>query len=185
MICKACGTNVEEGTKFCTVCGAPVDNGPEKVDAEIVDEPKSSDSFSGFSQDSYSSTQSGSTQYEYSSYDESPVPSSKKGFAIASLVLGILSMLCCCCGWIPVIFGAAALVFGILSLSKGYGGKGLAVAGIVCCVIGIIGGVITIAVPASVSDFAESITGDMGDFDTDIHSFDELEDYIDQIMDNL
>ncbi len=62
----------------------------------------------------------------------------KSGFAIASLVLGILS-------FIPsfgVIFGIIAIIFGCISLSQikrnNLSGKGLAIAGIILGIIGIL-----------------------------------------------
>ena len=61
-----------------------------------------------------------------------PPPSEKKGLAIASLICGLL--IC-----IPLLSGLAALILGILALTrKGQGGKGMAIAGIVLGVLGII-----------------------------------------------
>ena len=61
------------------------------------------------------------------------------GFAVTGLVLGILSFVFCCCyGGIP--FNVLGLVFSIIGLvqinrePRRYGGKGLAIAGIVLCV---------------------------------------------------
>lgn len=60
-------------------------------------------------------------------------PKSTDGFAIASLVLGIL--------WISWIGSALAVVFGHISLGRikreGYAGRGLAVAGLVLGYIGV------------------------------------------------
>jgi len=55
------------------------------------------------------------------------------GRAWASMILGILSLLTCCC--IPcmsVIFSIAGLILGIISLKEDSGGRGMATAGIVC-----------------------------------------------------
>ncbi len=35
--------------------------------------------------------------------------------AIASLVMGILSLLCCCCGYAGIGFGALGIIFALLS----------------------------------------------------------------------
>ncbi len=64
-----------------------------------------------------------------------------KGMSIASLVLGILSVSCCCGSWIIAILG---LVFGIISKKKQPDNNGMAVAGIVLSAIGIALSIFTI-----------------------------------------
>lgn len=66
----------------------------------------------------------------------------KKGFAITSFVLGLLSLLCCCMG-LSFVLAPLSLIFGIIALVKKQGGKGLSIAGIVMSVISII--IITVA----------------------------------------
>lgn len=62
------------------------------------------------------------------------------GFAIASLVTGILSIQLCLCLFPGLPLGVIAVVFGSLSLRQvkvsGEAGRGLAIAGIVTGVIG-------------------------------------------------
>lgn len=75
-----------------------------------------------------------------------PAPESRayKGFGIASLVLGILSVCtcCCCCGifFLPLICGILAIVFAVISMKKAPDRKmpGIAVAGIVLGAVGIL-----------------------------------------------
>ena len=67
----------------------------------------------------------------------------RKGMAIASLILGILSCTICCC--IGGVLGIVGLILGIVSVSKGLGGKGMAIGGIVTSGIGILVGVAMIA----------------------------------------
>lgn len=68
-------------------------------------------------------------------FDNTPQPSN--GFAITSLVLGILSLLIV---WIPIVgligtlLAVAGLILGILALKKP-GGRGLAIGGIVTSAI--------------------------------------------------
>jgi len=63
----------------------------------------------------------------------------KNGISIASLVVGILSLFI---PYIGIIIGVLGVVLGVLGLHdvkvKGQGGKGLAIAGIVCSGITII-----------------------------------------------
>jgi uncharacterized protein DUF4190 len=67
-------------------------------------------------------------------------PTGSNGKAIAALVLGILSIVFC---WLSVfdgIFVVLALIFGLIALSETKGnrrtGRGLAVAGLVCMIVG-------------------------------------------------
>ena len=58
----------------------------------------------------------------------------QKGFSIASLVLGILSVVCCGAG----LFGILGLIFGIMGQKRAPSSKGMATAGIVLSAIGIV-----------------------------------------------
>lgn len=61
----------------------------------------------------------------------------KKGFAITSLILGILSLLCCIC-YAGLYFGIPGLIFGILQKPNAEGRKpGMATAGIILSAIGL------------------------------------------------
>ena len=63
---------------------------------------------------------------------------SPSGFSIASLVLGILSLVCCCFWYVSGIFAVLGLIFSIIVLVKHKPGKGLAIAGLICSAIGLI-----------------------------------------------
>lgn len=64
------------------------------------------------------------------------------GFAIASLIVGILSMTLCCLG--GSIMGLLGIVFGGVSLNKNESGRGMAIGGIVTASIGFLMGVMII-----------------------------------------
>lgn len=51
-----------------------------------------------------------------------------KGLSIAALIMGILSMLCCCIGFPFAIVG---IILAVIVLVKGKNGKGLAIAGLI------------------------------------------------------
>lgn len=71
--------------------------------------------------------------------NNTPQQAVSQGFAIASLVLGIITLLlgCCCC--INLLFGIPAIVFGILQKPMENGKKpGMAIAGIITASIGIV-----------------------------------------------
>lgn len=65
-------------------------------------------------------------------------------FAIISFILGLISLLCGCCGfccvsgWLGVFMSVSSIVLGIISLTRDESSKGLAIAGIVCASIGLI-----------------------------------------------
>lgn len=73
-------------------------------------------------------------------------PNNKKGLAIASLVLGIVSIVLFCLWYICIPCAILALIFGIIARKESPNGNGMATAGIVLsiislalCVLGIIG----------------------------------------------
>ena len=67
----------------------------------------------------------------YNFYFDTAEPEKKKmiGFAIASLILGILSVLCCCCTGVSALFGIVGVILGVVTLVKKFAGKGCAIAG--------------------------------------------------------
>lgn len=96
-------------------------------------------------------------------------PAPKKGFAVTALVLGIVAILG---SWIPflsigsAIIGAVGLVFGIIAVVKAFkgtaGGKGMAIAGTVLCVLSIIFAIISTAAGAAAVDEAiDDLDGDI------------------------
>ena len=73
------------------------------------------------------------------------------GLAIASMVLGILALvLSCCVPYLPIILALLAVVLGGVSLAKKQDGKGMAIAGLVCGIIGLIPAVIVIVSGAAI-----------------------------------
>lgn len=75
--------------------------------------------------------------YQQTVYPQAPAPvKDRKGMAIASLVLGILSLLLCCVPYISIICGIIGLVLGCMSMKSS--GKGMAIAGLICSAFGII-----------------------------------------------
>ncbi|MCM1529356.1 MAG: DUF4190 domain-containing protein [Alistipes sp.] len=69
--------------------------------------------------------------YEGTILEENFRPNNTKIWAsVTSLVLGIISLvLCCCCPYL-FLLSVASIVFGIIALVQGMSGKGMAIAGI-------------------------------------------------------
>ena len=63
------------------------------------------------------------------------------GWSVASMVMGIISVVCCALGWTGLILGAAAIAFSIISRRKlGYF-DGMSVAGLILGIFGFVFGV--------------------------------------------
>lgn len=104
-----------------------------------------------FNQNEFQSTgnaqQNGNNYQDYTNvqyqapYDYNSGRSDKaNGMQIASLVLGILGILACCCYGIPgVLFGIIGLILAIIGNQKS-SNKGIGIAGLVCSIIAIIFG---------------------------------------------
>ena len=60
-----------------------------------------------------------------------------KGLAIASMVLGIVALVFFCFAYICIPCGVVAIILGGVALAKKTAGKGMAIAGLVCAVIGV------------------------------------------------
>ena len=68
----------------------------------------------------------------------------KHGYAVASLVLGIVSIVFCCCWYIGLICGIVGLVLAIMAKKNG-NTEGICKAGLVLSIIGVVlGGVFLI-----------------------------------------
>ena len=77
----------------------------------------------------------------YSGYDGYiPERREKKGLGIASMVLGILSLTCCCCSILGVIVAIVGLILGIISQKAKP--NGFALAGIITSAFGIAFGIL-------------------------------------------
>lgn len=116
--CKKCGAKNEEGNKHCEVCGAALE---EETFEEI-------------------------TLKENAPEKAAPAGNERMGLAIASLICGIVSLLCGCgagclgfigCG-INFIVAGAAIACGVISLSQKRGGRNMAIAGLILSGLGLL-----------------------------------------------
>jgi hypothetical protein len=74
------------------------------------------------------------------------------GFAIASLVCGVLAVFLFLTIVLPVILGVLAAIFGAVGISNanaGAGQKGFAIAGIVCGIVGIVAMIVFVSIFAT------------------------------------
>lgn len=68
----------------------------------------------------------------------------KNGFSIAALVLGIVSIVCCCISYLGLVCAALAIIFAVLDKKQNEGMNGMALAGLICGIIGAVIAVYTI-----------------------------------------
>ncbi|MGN0621504.1 MAG: DUF4190 domain-containing protein [Porcipelethomonas sp.] len=71
-----------------------------------------------------------------------PVPPKKKGLAITSMILGILSILFCCSPYLCLVLAVISAVMGIIALVKKQAYSGMSITGIITSAISIIMSVI-------------------------------------------
>lgn len=135
--------------------GSAPENSNESTDPFASADPfASTDPFG--SEDPFASMDNGYTRVTNNgSYVQPPREQENQGFAIASMVLGIISLVCCCLGWISAIMAILSIIFGVITLVKKKPGKGMAIAGIICSsfaiVIYIVLVVISLAIGSSLS----------------------------------
>lgn len=154
--CSNCGAKLQHAKESVYGQSAMQEEQPaafEKVDAEVVSEGKvpitqeeininyDRDTDEGvYSSETY--TSSNQEYYSSSSTAGSAMTESETngniGFSIASMVCGIMSILCCCLGFFSLVLAIAAIVLGIVSISGKYDGKGMAIAGIITGGFGIV-----------------------------------------------
>jgi hypothetical protein len=74
------------------------------------------------------------------------------------MVLGICSLvLSCCVPYLPIVLALVAVVLGGISLANHKGGKGMAIAGLVCGIIGLVPAIIMIVAGASLASTLGSL----------------------------
>ncbi len=129
MFCERCGKEIQEGVKFCSNCGFAINyvNDNNKPLNNGYKEVKINERGQTFNNPNINMNYQRAMEVN---------KQEGEGFGIASLVLGILSIL----SFLflgPVILAPIAIIFGIIQIvSKKK--KGLAIAGIATAVVGII-----------------------------------------------
>jgi hypothetical protein len=71
-------------------------------------------------------------------YGQPPQEQGGQGMAIAGMVLGIISLVCCCSGYFALVIGIVGFVLSLIVLVQKKPGKGMAIAGIICASIAVI-----------------------------------------------
>ena len=108
--------------------------------------------------------------YPHNNYTK-PTKSEPNGYAIASLILGIVSLILCCCSCISIVTSVLAIIFAILS-RQGQPMPGNALGGMIC-------GIVSLAATLLFTGFfilsiAETNYEDMDDFFNDFTQDEEF-----------
>lgn len=164
--CSQCGGANPSTFKFCSNCGSKLEQSASPVQEVKDSEPISNQEpmqeqikipetsvYEKVEADVVSEGEVPPIQNELNinygpaddTYDMSAITSNPKvvvgggnsGFAIASMVCGIISLVCCCLIWLSLVLGIAAVVLGVIALKSNCSGKGMAIAGIITGGIGI------------------------------------------------
>ncbi|MBQ7134487.1 MAG: DUF4190 domain-containing protein [Ruminococcus sp.] len=120
-----------------------------------------------YNQAPYDGNQYGQPTYDASQYSQQPygapqynqpmyppvAPDNSKGLAVTSLVLSILSFICC-----GFPFSIAGFVCGLVSLSRKKENNGLAVAGVIISVLGFIATIVSIVVIIASGTYANVLS---------------------------
>lgn len=144
-----------DGKDFFEAEDTPVVSEGEAPREEADASSRAVDTYSadgGFSGDSFRSYEEEPKEEAHSSpvrearYEEifdSSRPKSR-GFSVASLVLGILSVICCCFGWGGLVLGILAIVFAVISRTSLKYFDGMTIAGLILGIFGTVFGIATL-----------------------------------------
>lgn len=102
-------------------------------------------------------------QYQQPQQFQEPLQTNQgSGFSIASMVLGIVSIVFSCCLWyIALPCGVVGLVLGVLSLRDKKPGRNTAIAGIVMCIVSLALAVVAIIFAGALSAEMQTILDQM------------------------
>lgn len=127
-VCGNCGSQMDDNATFCPKCGAGV-NGQMQNQNQMPNQMNMNNMNPMFQQGMMGMQQ----------------PKKSAGLAIASMVLGIVSLvLGCCIPYVTFFTALVGLVMSGASLGMKMGGKGMAIAGLVCNIISLIPAVIVL-----------------------------------------
>lgn len=109
MFCQNCGQQNPDGTTFCANCGSALNGAPVAPAAPVA---------------------------PVAPVAPAAVPG--KGLGIASMVLGIVALVCFCTGWFAIICAIVGTALGGVAMKKAKDAgvkNGLATAGLACSVV--------------------------------------------------
>ena len=89
----------------------------------------------------------------YQNYPPYPFMQKKRsGFDTASLACGIASLVLCCCTYLSILLGILGVVFALVGKNRCGSMSGMAIAGLICGIVGALLGVVSIVVTLAMGD---------------------------------
>ena len=174
MECKQCRQDYDGNLEACPFCGAQNEAQPGEQSAQPQQQPGAQQDTQyqqpvqqptqpeqqQYQQQQYQQPQQNAQQYQQQ-YQQVPVQNpadNGKGFAIGSLVCGIVGIITCAVPALAIVLGILAIIFGNLAKKKLPDGQaGMATAGFICGIVAIVVAVIVMIVVAVM--FAAVATG--------------------------
>lgn len=94
--------------------------------------------FNGYNEPQQNENQENIEENEHIYKTVMEMKNQSRAWSVASLVVSIVSLLCCCLGWPGIVLGALAIVFSVLSRRNiGYF-DGLSIAGLIVGIFGVV-----------------------------------------------
>ena len=135
MICPMCGNQISDTVKFCPVCGNPI-----AASAALKDKEEADSENIVYEEETLNEAEGGPGVLINGTAEET---AGKNGFAIASLIMGIVAVPCDYIFLIPSVLAIIFSIIGIAKASSSGVGRGMSVAGLV---LGIIAAVLWLSV---------------------------------------
>lgn len=141
MFCHNCGHELEDGSEFCSKCGSKTSMGTVNLN-KPENQPFQNNNFvpPPYEQNQFQNNNPMNNYQNPNNYMPNNQPfygqpvyntnNSASGFSVASMVLGICSLVFCCIDIITIIAGVIAVIMGIVGITSKKAGKNFAVAGI-------------------------------------------------------
>ncbi len=140
-VCKNCGTQNKDTSLFCEGCGSRLEEA-----SAAVESPVTGDSVTEISEEPVAAPvaeapvqEPQQNVYQQPTYSSVPQETEKKSgnwMTITSLILSILSILCCCLDMFALILAIASIVLAVIALVQHKGNKGMAIASLIVGIIG-------------------------------------------------
>ena len=116
-----------------------------------------------------------------------PAPAKSHGAATASLVFGILSLVCCCLPVAGLILSLVGVICGIVAVCKKQGGMGIA--GLILSLIGLIAGIaLCLSVLTAIlhfDEFKEALMAKIQERKDSGQISEEIDEFVQKIVDEL